>query len=75
VREGASVVDAEGSTVGRVTSGGFAPSVGAPIAMAYVPAALAAPGTRIALAQRGKVHQATVVPMPFVPHRYFRGVK
>ena len=75
VREGASVVDAEGSTVGRVTSGGFAPSVGAPIAMAYVPAALAAPGTRVALAQRGKVHQATVVPMPFVPHRYFRGVK
>lgn len=75
VREGASVVDAEGSTVGRVTSGGFAPSVGAPIAMAYVPAAMAAPGTRVSLAQRGKVHQATVVPMPFVPHNYFRGVK
>ena len=75
VREGASVVDADGSTVGRVTSGGFAPSVGAPIAMAYVPAALAAPGTSIQLAQRGKVHQATVAAMPFVPHRYFRGVK
>jgi aminomethyltransferase len=75
VREGASVVDAEGSTVGRVTSGGFAPTVGAPIAMAYVPAAMAAPGTRVSLAQRGKVHQATVVPMPFVPHNYFRGVK
>lgn len=75
VREGATVVDADGSTVGRVTSGGFAPSVGAPIAMAYVPAALAAPGTSIQLAQRGKVHQATVAAMPFVPHRYFRGVK
>lgn len=75
VREGATVVDADGSTVGRVTSGGFAPSVGAPIAMAYVPAALAAPGTTIQLAQRGKVHQATVAAMPFVPHRYFRGVK
>jgi aminomethyltransferase len=75
VREGASVVDADGSTVGRVTSGGFAPSVGAPIAMAYVPAALATPGTAISLAQRGKVHRATVVAMPFVPHNYFRGVK
>ncbi|WP_258043122.1 glycine cleavage system aminomethyltransferase GcvT [Sphingomonas sp. NBWT7] len=73
VREGASVVDAEGSEVGRVTSGGFAPSVGAPIAMAYVPAAMAVPGTRIQLAQRGKVHAATVTAMPFVPHRYFRG--
>ena len=75
VREGATVVDADGSTVGRVTSGGFAPTVGAPIAMAYVPAAMAAPGTRVSLVQRGKVHQATVVPMPFVPHNYFRGVK
>jgi aminomethyltransferase len=75
VREGATVVDADGSDVGRVTSGGFGPSVGAPIAMAYVPTAMAVPGTRIQIAQRGKVHQATVAPMPFVPHRYFRGVK
>ncbi|MBS0283957.1 MAG: glycine cleavage system protein T, partial [Proteobacteria bacterium] len=75
VREGASVLDADGSDVGRVTSGGFAPTVGAPIAMAYVPPALAAPGTHIQLTQRGKVHNATVTPMPFVPHRYFRGVK
>ncbi len=75
VREGASVVDADGSTVGRVTSGGFAPTVGAPIAMAYVPLAMAAPGTQIQLAQRGKVHTATVTPMPFVPHRYVRGAK
>jgi aminomethyltransferase len=74
VREGAAVLDGEGSTVGRVTSGGFAPSIGAPIAMAYVPAAMTAPGTRLQLAQRGKVHAAEVVPMPFVPHRYVRGV-
>ncbi len=40
--------------------------------MAYVPAALAAPGTTITLAQRGKLHRATVAPMPFVPHRYVR---
>ena len=73
VREGASVLDDDGSEVGRVTSGGFAPTVGAPIAMAYVPAAMAAPGTKVRLAQRGKVHQATVTAMPFVPHRYYRG--
>jgi len=72
VREGASVVDAEGAVIGRVTSGGFAPSVGAPIAMAYVPAALAEAGTPLRLVQRGKIHEATVAPMPFVPHRYVR---
>ena len=72
VREGASVVDADGAVIGRVTSGGFAPSVGAPIAMAYIPTALAAAGTSVRLVQRGKIHEATVVPMPFVPHRYVR---
>ncbi|MFV0623736.1 glycine cleavage system aminomethyltransferase GcvT [Sphingomonas sp. ac-8] len=72
VREGATVVDETGATVGRVTSGGFAPSVGAPIAMAYVPAALAVAGTAVTLSQRGKAHRAEVVPMPFVPHRYVR---
>jgi aminomethyltransferase len=72
VREGAAVVDAEGTEVGRVTSGGFAPTVQKPIAMAYVPAALAAVGTKITLAQRGKVPIAEVVQMPFVPHRYVR---
>ncbi|MDF0487377.1 glycine cleavage system aminomethyltransferase GcvT [Sphingomonas sp. H39-1-10] len=72
VREGAAVLGADGGEVGRVTSGGFAPSLGAPIAMAYVPAALAAAGTRIQLSQRGKVHHATVTAMPFVPHRYVR---
>ena len=72
VREGAMVVDAEGSEVGKVTSGGFAPTIQKPIAMAYVPLAMAEPGTRITLAQRGKIHTAEVVKMPFVPHRYVR---
>ena len=75
VREGAAVLDADGSEVGKVTSGGFAPTLGAPIAMAYVPAALAEVGTKIQLNQRGKVHEATVAAMPFVPHRYVRGAK
>jgi len=75
VREGAAVLDADGSEVGKVTSGGFAPTLGAPIAMAYVPAAMVEVGTRIQLNQRGKVHEATVAAMPFVPHRYVRGSK
>jgi len=75
VREGAAVLDAEGSEVGKVTSGGFAPTLGAPIAMAYVPTAMAEVGTRIQITQRGKVHEATVAAMPFVPHRYVRGAK
>ncbi len=72
VREGAAILDGEGSEVGRVTSGGFAPSVGAAIAMAYVPVALAAPGTRVQIAQRGKIHTGIVTAMPFIPHRYVR---
>lgn len=72
VREGAMVVDGEGNEVGKVTSGGFSPMLEAPIAMAYVPAASAEPGTTVTLAQRGKIYQAKVVPTPFVPHRYQR---
>jgi aminomethyltransferase len=72
VREGAAVVDDDDSDIGKVTSGGFAPTLGAPIAMAYVPVALAIPGTVVRIAQRGKVHHATVAEMPFVPHRYVR---
>ncbi|MFS0771700.1 glycine cleavage system aminomethyltransferase GcvT [Sphingomonas sp. 1P08PE] len=72
VREGASVVAEDGAVIGRVTSGGFAPTMGAAIAMAYVPAELATPGTGVRLIQRGKVHEATVAAMPFVPHRYVR---
>jgi aminomethyltransferase len=71
-REGAEVIDDTGATIGRLTSGGFAPTLGKPIAMAYVPLALAAPGIRIEIAQRGKVHTATVTAMPFIPHRYVR---
>jgi aminomethyltransferase len=72
VREGALVVDEEGSEVGKVTSGGFSPSLEKPIAMAYVPAASAAPGTTITVEQRGKIFRGEVTAMPFVPHRYQR---
>jgi aminomethyltransferase len=59
--------------VGTVTSGGFSPSLNHPIAMAYVDAVHAATGTPLAIDVRGKRLPAQVVPMPFVPHRYFRG--
>jgi len=72
VREGAIVVDAEGNEVGKVTSGGFSPSLEAPIAMAYVPLAAAQGDAPVSLAQRGKLFEARLAPMPFVPHRYHR---
>jgi aminomethyltransferase len=67
VREGATVAGG-----GKVTSGGFSPSLQKPIAMAYVPLASAAPGSTVTLEQRGKSYAATVAPMPFVPHNYVR---
>ena len=72
VREGALVLDGEGNEVGRVTSGGFSPSLKRPIAMGYVASALAEPGTALKLEQRGKLFDARVAPLPFVPHRYHR---
>ncbi|KEO87969.1 hypothetical protein EH30_00920 [Erythrobacter sp. JL475] len=71
-REGAEVF-AGADSIGTVTSGGFSPTLGAPIAMAYVAAANAAPGTALEIEVRGKRLAATVSPTPFVPHRYYRG--
>lgn len=71
-REGAEIADGEGVLVGRVTSGGFSPSLSAPIAMGYAPPALAQPGTRLQVVVRGKHQAAEVVSLPFVPHRYVR---
>ena len=70
-REGALVLAGD-REVGRVTSGGFSPSLNHPIAMAYVEVALSAPGTRLELDNRGRRLAAAVVSMPFVPHRYHR---
>jgi aminomethyltransferase len=73
VREGAHLVDDAGAQIGRVTSGTVGPSVGQPIAMAYVPGALAAAGTIVHADVRGKRQPMRVTAMPFAPHRYFRG--
>jgi aminomethyltransferase len=72
VREGALVLDGEGNELGRVTSGGFSPTLQRPIAMAYVATPFAAVGTALKLEQRGKLFDARVAEMPFVPHRYHR---
>ena len=73
VREGAHIVDDAGLGIGRVTSGTVGPSVGQPIAMAYLPSALAVPGTVVHADVRGKRQPLRVSPLPFAPHRYFRG--
>jgi aminomethyltransferase len=72
VREGALILDGEGNEVGRVTSGGFSPSLQRPIAMGYVASHLAEVGTALKLEQRSKLFEGRVAPMPFVPHRYHR---
>jgi aminomethyltransferase len=72
-REGAEIVSADGAPIGVVTSGGFGPSVGAPIAMGYVTRAHAAVGTPVSLMVRGKPLSARVVALPFHPHAYYRG--
>jgi aminomethyltransferase len=72
VREGALVLTGEGNEVGRITSGGFSPSLQRPIAMGYVGISFAEPGTALKLEQRGKLFDTRVTTMPFVPHRYHR---
>ncbi len=74
-REGTEVVDLNGNSIGKITSGGFGPSANGPIAMGYVQSAHAAPGTEIGLMMRGEPRAAHVVEMPFVPHRYYRQPK
>ena len=71
-REGTAIVDEQGEAIGTVTSGGYGPSVGGPVAMGYVAAPYADPGTAVSLLVRGSPLSAKVVEMPFVPHRYHR---
>jgi aminomethyltransferase len=72
-REGTEIADKAGRIVGRITSGGFGPSLNAPVAMGLVESAFAQDGTEIDLVVRGKPLPARIAPMPFVPHRYKRG--
>jgi aminomethyltransferase len=73
VREGALIVDAQGHTLGHVTSGTLGPTVNHPIAMAYLAADHALPDHEVYAQVRGKNLPMRVSAMPFAPHRYFRG--
>jgi aminomethyltransferase len=71
-REGAEIFSESGDKLGAITSGGFGPSVNGPIAMGYVSASHAKPGTKLSLLVRGKPLPASIVALPFHPHRYAR---
>jgi aminomethyltransferase len=73
VREGTALFDAHGRKLGTVTSGTLAPTVNQPIAMAYLPLDHAQPQHEVFAEVRGKRLPMRVSPMPFNPHRYFRG--
>ena len=73
VREHTELQDLQGHRIGEVTSGLLGPTVDKPIAMAYVSADNAAPGTRVNAVVRGKPVPMEVAPMPFTPPRYHRG--
>ena len=71
-REGAEISDSTGAIIGTVTSGGFSPTLNRAIALGFVPPASATPGTTLGVSVRGRSQPATVVSLPFVPHRYVR---
>ena len=73
VRAGAEIVDDGGAAIGRITSGGFGPSVGGPVAMGYVEKSHAKPDTELSVVVRGKALPAKVARLPFVEQRYYRG--
>ncbi len=73
VREGAVLTDTEGHEIGKVTSGGFGPSVNGPVAMGYVKTQLAVPGTDLFAIVRDKPVPVQVVKLPFVTQKYYRG--
>ena len=72
-REHTEIRDMDGNTIGEITSGGFGPSVGGPVAMGYVARKFIKAGTPLQLIVRGKARPASVVKMPFTPHTYYRG--
>ena len=74
VRAGAAIFVAasDAEPIGRVSSGGFSPSLDAPISIGYLPASLAKPGTQVWLELRGQKAPAEVVVLPFVSHHYRR---
>ncbi len=73
VREGAEIVDEAGQVIGQVCSGGFGPTLGAPVAMGYLDSEQAVLDTQVWAIVRGKRVAMKVSKMPFVAQRYYRG--
>ena len=73
LREGCELTEQDGRQIGRITSGGFGPTVGAPVAMGYVERDKAVPGTELRALLRGKPQPVTVAKLPFVKQNYHRG--
>ena len=71
VRDGAELTH-EGTIIGKVTSGGFSPTLDAPAALGFVDAALAASGTELMAVSRGRETPVMTAALPLVPHRYVR---
>lgn len=71
-REGVEIQNQIGEKIGIITSGGFGPSLGAPLAMAYVDAEYAEIGTPINLIVRNIARPAKICAMPFIAHNYHR---
>ena len=72
-REHTEVQDMDGNTIGEITSGGFGPTAGGPVAMGYVARKFTKAGTDVQLIVRGKARPAKITKLPFVPHNYYRG--
>jgi aminomethyltransferase len=75
VRQGAQILSPEGAAIGVVTSGGFGPTIGGPVAMGYVNPAFSGPGSEIQLTGRRGPEPAIIAALPFVPHNYVRAAK
>ena len=73
MREGTLTVNAREEVIGHVTSGGFGPSLGGPLAMGYVQSEQAALDSEVFAQVRGKLVPMQVVRTPFVAQRYYRG--
>jgi aminomethyltransferase len=71
-REGTIIQNAAGREIGRITSGGFGPTVNGPVAMGYVETEYASPGTPVLLIVRDRALPASVIKLPFIPNRFKR---
>ncbi|MAL63366.1 MAG: glycine cleavage system protein T [Alphaproteobacteria bacterium] len=71
-RKGTHITNEKGKSIGIVTSGGYGPSFGGPVAMGYVDARYALKGKYLTLMVRGRPHPGRVVDIPLLPNRYYR---